>query len=472
MMTRIVKLSGMRYPFGGRGCWADRTHQDTAQGWLKALDSRAPGGYYPGQGPSYADVRQRQVLGCQMANALDVLQERGFVEQVSDQDGLRNALERPTTFYIGYDPSAASLHAGSLLTIMAVAHLQRLGHRPIILVGGGTGMIGDPTGRTEMRKLMPVEDIRENVAAIRRQLSHYIEFGEERAIVVNNYDWLGKLGYIAFLRDIGQHFSVNRMLAAEAYRQRFERGLSFIEFNYQLLQAYDYLHLFRTYGCALQLGGNDQWGNILAGVDLIRRIEGAETYALTFPLLTTASGAKMGKSAAGAVWLQPELMAPYDFYQYWINVEDADAARFLKLYTFLPVAQIAELTSVEGSALRHAKEVLAFEVTQQTHGLEAAEQARAASRALFGGQGAREAVPALSFPERDLQAGVLAVDLFAAAGLVKSKSEARRLVEQGGAYVNEEQVADIERRVSLDDVRDGEILLRAGKKRFQRIVPS
>jgi tyrosyl-tRNA synthetase len=405
-----------------------------------------------------------------MANALDVLQERGFVEQVSDQDGLKAALDQPLTFYIGYDPSAASLHAGSLLTVMAVAHLQRHGHRPVILVGGGTGMIGDPTGRTEMRRLMAVDDIQANVAAIRRQLSHFIDFGGDGAIVVNNADWLAKLGYIEFLRDIGQHFSVNRMLAAEAYRQRFERGLSFIEFNYQLLQAYDYLHLFRTFGCTLQLGGNDQWGNILAGVDLIRRIEGAETYALTFPLLLTSSGAKMGKSAAGAVWLQPELMAPYDFYQYWINVEDADVARFLKLYTFLPLEQIAELSSVDGSALRHAKEVLAYEVTRQTHGQDAADQAREASIALFGGQGSRDSIPTLTVSESALAEGVAAVDLFAEAGLARSKSDARRLVQQGGAYVNEEQISDVDRMITLSDLNDGEVLLRAGKKRYHRIV--
>lgn len=405
-----------------------------------------------------------------MVNALDVLQERGFVEQVSDAEGLRSAMESPLTFYIGYDPSAASLHAGSLLTIMAVAHLQRLGHRPIVVVGGGTGMIGDPTGRTEMRQLMAVDSIAENVDAIRRQLSHYIDFGEDRAVVVNNAEWLMKLGYIEFLRDIGQHFSVNRMLAAEAYRQRFERGLSFIEFNYQLLQAYDYLHLFRTYDCRLQMGGNDQWGNILAGVDLIRRIEGAETYALTFPLLTTSSGAKMGKTAAGAVWLQAELMAPYDFYQYWINVEDADVGRFLKLYTFLPLEQIAELSSVEGSALRDSKEVLAYEVTRLAHGAEAADQAREASRGLFGGQGERDAIPSTTVAKSDLEQGVLAVDLFVTAGLTRSKSDARRLVQQGGAYVNDEPVQDIEALITDADLEHGEILLRAGKKRFHRIV--
>jgi len=407
-----------------------------------------------------------------MANALDVLRERGFVEQVSDEEGLRAALEQPLVFYIGYDPSAASLHAGSLLTIMAVAHLQRLGHRPIIVVGGGTGMIGDPTGRTEMRTLMSVDDVKANTEAIRRQLSRYIRFGEGEALIVNNADWLLKLGYIEFLRDIGQHFSVNRMLASEAYRQRLERGLSFIEFNYQLLQAYDYLHLYRTYGCRLQLGGNDQWGNILAGIDLIRRVEGAETYALTFPLLTTASGAKMGKSATGAVWLQAELLAPYDFYQFWINVEDADVARFLRLFTFLPMDEIAELTSVEGAALRHAKQVLAYEVTRLTHGQEAAERAREASQALFGGDGLREGVPSLTVPVEDLERGIPAVDVFAASGLARSKSDARRLVQQGGAYVNELAVTDVDRTLTRDDLVDGEILLRAGKKRYHRIVPA
>ncbi len=403
-------------------------------------------------------------------NVWDVLKERGFVEQVSDEEGLRAALERPLTFYIGYDPTATSLHVGSLLTVMAVAHLQRHGHRPIIIVGGGTGLIGDPTGRTEMRQMLTMEQIEANLQAIKRQMSRYIAFGGDQALILNNADWLLELRYIPFLRDIGQHFSVNRMLAAEAYRQRLERGLSFIEFNYQILQAYDYLHLYRQYGCRLQLGGNDQWGNILAGVDLIRRVEGVDVYATTFPLLTTASGAKMGKTADGAVWLDPELTPPYDFYQYWINVEDADVARFLKLYTFLPLDEIEALTRHEGAALRPAKERLAYEATKISHGEEAAEQAREASRALFAGQGAAEALPSTEIALAELEVGLPAVELFQRTGLCRSRSEARRLIEQGGAYINDEPIAEVEHQVTAADLQEGAILLRAGKKRYHRVV--
>ncbi len=404
-------------------------------------------------------------------NVWDVLKERGFVEQVSDEGGLRAALDRPLTFYIGYDPTATSLHAGSLLTVMAVAHLQRHGHRPIIIVGGGTGMIGDPTGRTEMRQMLTMEQIEANLQAIKRQMSHYIDFDGGRALIFNNADWLMGLRYIAFLRDVGQHFSVNRMLAAEAYRQRLERGLSFIEFNYQILQAYDYLHLHRTHGCTLQLGGNDQWGNILAGVDLIRRVEGAEVYAMTFPLLTTASGVKMGKTGEGTVWLDGELTPPYDFYQYWINVEDADVARFLRLYTFLPLDEIEALTCYQGAELRPAKEVLAYEATKVTHSEQAADEARETSRAIFSGRGAGEAVPTSEVPLGELAAGIAAVELFQRAGLCRSRSDARRLIEQGGAYINDEAIADVEQTVTTADLQDGAILLRAGKKRYHRVVP-
>ena len=286
-----------------------------------------------------------------MGNVLDVLQERGFVEQTSDLEGLRQALTKPVTFYIGYDPSASSFHCGNLLTIMAAAHMQRHGHRPILLVGGGTGMIGDPSGKTEMRQLLDEERIAQHVDSLRAQLSRFIDM--DRALLLNNADWLLELRYIPFLRDIGRHFSVNRMLAAEAYRARMETGLSFLEFNYQLLQAYDFLCLHRQHGCTLQMGGNDQWGNILAGVDLIRRIEGTEVYALTFPLLTTASGAKMGKSAAGAIWLDAEQYSPFDFYQYWINTHDDDVERFLRIYTFLPMEEIKELGRLRGADIRN-----------------------------------------------------------------------------------------------------------------------
>jgi len=407
-----------------------------------------------------------------MANVYDVLKERGFVEQVSDEQGLRAALEHPITCYIGYDPSASSFHVGNLLTIMALAHMQRHGHRPITLVGGGTGMVGDPSGKTEMRQLLTPEKLRANGEAQKKQFSRYLDYSDGKALMVNNADWLLPLNYITFLRDIGRHFSVNRMLAAEAYRLRMETGLSFLEFNYQVLQAYDYLHLYRQYGCILQMGGNDQWGNILAGVELIRRVEGGEAFVLTFPLLTTSSGAKMGKTAAGAVWLDAELLSPYGFYQYWINTEDADVERFLKIYTFLPLERIGELCQAKGADIRAAKEELAFEVTRLTHGESQAEQAREASRSLFGGSGASEAVPSTTVSATELSGGIAAAELFQRVGLVKTRSEARRLIQQGGAYINEAQVASVEQVVSLADVQGGSLLLRAGKKRYHRVVVS
>ncbi|MHB1296600.1 MAG: tyrosine--tRNA ligase [Anaerolineae bacterium] len=407
-----------------------------------------------------------------MRNAYDVLKERGFVEQVSDEEGLRAALEKPVTLYNGYDPSASSLHAGHLLTLMALAHLQKAGHRPIALMGGGTGMVGDPSGRTEMRQLLAVERIQENLNALKVQVSRFLDFGPGKAFMVNNADWLMELKYIDFLRDIGRHFSVNRMLAAEAYRSRMEAGLSFIEFNYQLLQAYDFLHLYRTYGCILQTGGNDQWGNILAGVDLIRRVDGGDAYALCFPLITTSSGAKMGKTAKGAVWLDANLLPPFDFYQYWINTEDADVERFLKIYTFLPLEQIAELARLKDAEIRRAKEVLAYEVTKQAHGEEEAEKAREASHRLFGGGNVSEAetLPSTEVSGADLETGIPAVELFVRVGLAASRSEARRLIQQGGAYVNEQQVTSVDQVLTSADLDQKQLLLRAGKKRYHRVT--
>ena len=404
-----------------------------------------------------------------MTNVYDTLKERGFVEQVSNEEGLRQALEQSITCYIGYDPSAASLHAGSLLTIMALAHMQRAGHRPLVIVGGGTGMIGDPSGRSEMRQLLTPEKIDENRLAIKTQLSHYITFDDERAMVLNNADWLLPLRYIEFLRDIGKHFSVNRMLTAEAYRSRLERGLSFLEFNYQLLQAFDYLTLYRRYGCVLQFGGNDQWCNILAGVDLVRRVEDAEVFALTFPLLTTASGAKMGKTAEGAIWLDADLLSPFKYYQYWINTEDADVERFLKIYTFLPLDEIAALASLQGAELRQAKERLAYEATIISHGQAAADEARQRSRELFG-QGAAEAAPTTTLNASELDDSILVTELFCLAGLSRTRSEARRLIEQGGAYIDGEAVDDVNLSIARRQLANEGLLLRAGKKRFQRLI--
>ncbi len=405
-------------------------------------------------------------------NVYDVLKERGFVEQVSDAEGIRAVVERPITCYIGFDPSAPSFHVGHLVPIMALAHMQRHGHRPIAIMGGGTGMIGDPTDKDEMRKLLSVEQVDANVAQLKEQMSRLLDFSEGRALLLNNADWLRPLNYLEFLRDVGRHFSVNRMLAAEGYRRRYESegGLNFLEFNYQLLQAYDFLYVYRHYGCVLQAGGNDQWGNILAGVDLIRRAEGVQVYAMTYPLLTTSSGVKMGKTAQGAVWLDPGLLSPYEFYQFWINTEDADVERFLALFTFLPMEQVRELGRLEGAQIRRAKEVLAWEVTRLIHGEEAASLAQEASRALFGAGVSTDAVPSTHLDLAELQAGVLAPELFQRVGLCPSRSEARRLIQQGGAYVNNEPVANVDTLITTAHLLGGAILLRAGKKRYHRIV--
>ena len=408
-----------------------------------------------------------------VANAFDVLAERGFVKDVSDEQGLRDALWNPITLYVGYDPSAPSLHVGHLLTIMALVWMQRLGHRPIAVVGGGTGLIGDPTGRTVSRPILTLEQIDENLRGLKAQLERYLDFHEGRALMVNNAEWLTKLKYIEFLRDIGIHFSVNQMLAMETYRTKLESdvGLNFVEFNYALLQAYDFLHLYREYDCILQMGGSDQWANSLAGADLIRRVEGGQAYVLVTPLLTTASGAKMGKTEAGSVWLDPELTSPYEFYQFWINTEDPDVERFLALYTFLPMDEVRALGRLKGAEIRRAKEVLAFEATRITHGEDAAREARAASRVLFGGgEGALEGVPTTPLSVSELADGIPAPQLFAMVGLASSRSEARRLIQQGGAYVNGQRVESVDRDITPRDLIDGSLFLRAGKKKYHRIV--
>ncbi|NIV40382.1 MAG: tyrosine--tRNA ligase [Anaerolineae bacterium] len=405
-------------------------------------------------------------------NVFDVLSERGFIEQVSDEQGIRLAVEQPVTCYVGFDPTAASFHVGHLVPIMALAHMQRHGHRPIAIMGGGTGMIGDPSDKDEMRRLMTVEQIDSYLVKLKDQMANLLDFSEGQALMVNNADWLRKLNYLEFLRDIGRRFSVNRMLAAEGYRRRYdsEGGLNFLEFNYMLLQAYDFLHVFREYGCTLQAGGNDQWGNILAGVDLIRRVEGKQVYALTYPLLTTSSGAKMGKTAAGAIWLDPELLAPYEYYQYWINTEDADVERFLAMFTFLPMEQVRELGRLTGADIRQAKEVLAFEATKVLHGEAAAHKAQDTSRQLFGSGVVTDAVPTTELATADLQAGIAAPELFQRVGLSRSRSEARRLIQQGGAHVNDRPVRGVDELITDEHLMDGSILLRAGKKRYHRVV--
>ena len=404
-------------------------------------------------------------------NVFDTLQERGFIAQATDENALRQQLAQgQVTFYIGFDGTADSLHAGSLVTIMAMMHLQRAGHRPIGLVGGGTTMIGDPSGKTELRQMLSEQTIQANARKLHAQLNQYLHFDQGQAIAENNANWLLDLNYVKFLREIGRHFSVNRMLAAEAYKQRLDRGLNFIEFNYQVLQAYDYLELYRRYGCTLQMGGDDQWGNILAGVDLIRRVEGATVQAITYPLLTTASGAKMGKTAAGAVWLDPAKFSPYDYYQYWINCDDRDVENLLKTFTFLPLADIKRLAALAGAELREAKRVLAYEATVITHGQAEAEAAEKAAKAAFSTGGDLEAMPATTIPYTRLESGLGVLEIFAEVGLTQSRSEARRMVQQGGLYVNDSRIDEVDATLSPANITPDGILLRAGKKRYHRLL--
>ena len=409
-----------------------------------------------------------------MQNVFETLQERGFVQQCTNETALAKQLsEDSVTYYVGYDPTANSLHAGTLLPIMAMAHLQRAGHKPIAIIGGGTTMVGDPSGKTEMRQMMSRETIKANGVGLLEQLKRYLDLSGDRGLFLDNAEWLMSLNYIEFLRDIGQHFRVNEMIRSEAYRQRLEReeGLSFIEFNYQLLQAYDFLHLFQKHNCVLQLGGDDQWGNILAGVDLIRRMDGQTVHALTFPLLTTASGEKMGKTAGGTIWLDANRTSPYEFYQYWINTDDRDVERFLAYFTFLPISEVRRLGGLTGAESRTAKEVLAYEVTKLTHGESEAEKARRASRAAFGGEGLDlSAIPTSKIEPDRLAAGISIIDLFHEVGLATSKGEARRLILQGGAYINGDQVAGIDAVVTKEDLDGNGIMLRSGKKRHHRII--
>ena len=412
-------------------------------------------------------------------SGLEILKERGFISQCTDIDALGRLMDGESiSLYVGVDPTGPSLHIGHMVPYFAMHHLQEAGHKPIVLVGGGTAMIGDPSGKSDMRKMLSIEQIQQNSSSIKDQLGKIIDFSDGRAMMVNNYDWLGPLNYLEFLRDIGIHFSVNRMLSFESYRQRLEKGLNFIEFNYQLLQSYDFLKLHQDYGCALQMGGDDQWGNIVAGMELIRRIEGpeAKAYGLTFPLVTRADGKKMGKTEKGAVFLNPDMFSPYEFFQYWRNVADADVGKFLKFFTFLEMEEIAELEKLEGSDINRAKERLAFEQTKIIHGEEEAQKALEAAKAAFtsgAGTGAaadRDAIPSITIPAAELEQGIGILDLFARTALCSSRGEARRLVQQGGARVNEQQITDIEAVIGDSSVEDGEILLKAGKKRYFRVI--
>ncbi|HWR90846.1 MAG TPA: tyrosine--tRNA ligase [Desulfobacterales bacterium] len=427
-----------------------------------------------------------------MANLMAVLRERGFVDQTTHEKELSDYCESPrVTGYIGFDPTASSLHIGHLVPIMALAHMQRLGHRPIALVGGGTGLVGDPSGKTEMRKMLTLEDVDRNAAGIKMQLSRFIDFDEDRALQLNNAEWLTPLAYIPFLRDIGRHFSVNRMIKAESYKMRIdsEEGLSFIEFNYMVLQAYDFLELARRHDCRLQMGGRDQWGNIVAGVELIRRVEQKAAFGITFPLITTSSGEKMGKTAKGAVWLDPERTSPYEYFQYWINTDDLDVARFLALFTFLPLEEIESVKRLEGGGqINAAKTILAFEATRLAHGREQALSALQAAGRLFGHRelpsdllpssdivrGRSEAdgdtMPSSTIREERLSAGIPAFRLFHEIGLAASGAAARRLIDQGGAYVNGKRIDRHEQLITGGDVSaEGVLVLRSGKKHFHRL---
>ncbi|TNE90168.1 MAG: tyrosine--tRNA ligase [Deltaproteobacteria bacterium] len=403
-------------------------------------------------------------------NPLDVLKARGFVQQCTGEEAVREALSSSTvTYYVGFDPTADSLHVGHLLPIMAMAHLQRGGHRPIAVVGGGTASVGDPSGKTEMRKMLSRADIDANALAMKAQIERFLVLDGDKGLMVNNADWLLELNYIGFLREIGRHFSVNRMLAAEAYKQRLERGLSFIEFNYQLLQAYDFLELFRRNGCTLQMGGDDQWGNILAGTDLTRRMEQAEVHGLTFPLITTADGKKMGKTEGGAVWLDPSKTSPFDYFQYWLNVDDRDVGRLLKLYTFLPLDRIAELEKLAGPDIREAKRVLAREQTTLVHGAEACASAEAAGHAMVEAR-ASEDLATHAVSAEDLAAGYGVIAALADSGLCKSRGEARRAIQGGGVRLDNEKVSDIEALIPADAAAGDGVVLRFGKKRVVRII--
>jgi tyrosyl-tRNA synthetase len=421
-----------------------------------------------------------------MKGAFGVLKERGFVEQVTDEALIAELFAKgPVTCYIGFDPTATSLHIGSLVPIMALAHMQQNGNKPIALVGGGTGLIGDPSGKTELRQVLTREQIDYNAQCLGKQLSQYIDFSHDKALLLNNADWLTKINYIEFLRDIGRHFSVNKMLAAESYKIRLEKGLNFIEFNYMLLQGYDFLYLFQNYGCALQMGGNDQWGNMLAGTELIRKVEAKDAHAVTFPLITTSLGHKMGKTEKGTIWLDGTLTKPYEYYQYWVNCDDADVERFLKLFTFLPLEEIAGVKTLADARLNMAKVVLAYEATKITHGTDAAKAAWRASMEAFHSRLVDEGLfPTSTIPReapdidtsaiqryqitsRDLEAGILITSVCAKAGLTQSTSEARRLIEQGGIYINDRQVKSVNEKFDVADFAGkSELRLRKGKKKY------
>ena len=401
----------------------------------------------------------------------DELVARGLIAQVTDEELIKNLInEGKATFYIGFDPTADSLHVGHFMALCLMKRLQMAGNKPIALIGGGTAMIGDPSGKTDMRQMMTVETINHNVECFKKQMSRFIDFSDGKALMVNNADWLRNLNYIDVLREVGPHFSVNRMLTAECYKQRMERGLSFLEFNYMIMQAYDFYMLYQNYGCNLQFGGDDQWSNMLAGTELIRRKLGKDASAMTITLLLNSEGKKMGKTVSGAVWLDPNKTSPFEFYQYWRNVADADVLKCLRMLTFLPLEQIDEMDKWEGSQLNTAKEILAFELTKLVHGEEEAAKAQASARALFSSGSAAD-MPETNLTEDDLKDGRIDVmGILVAAGLCKSRSEARRAVEQGGVTVNGEKITDLKTDYAPEDIQKEEFIIRRGKKNYRKIT--
>jgi tyrosyl-tRNA synthetase len=404
-------------------------------------------------------------------SVFEILHERGFIAQLTHEDKINDILENEkVTFYIGFDPTADSLHVGHFIPLMVMSHMQKAGHKPIAIIGGGTTMVGDPTGKTDMRKMLTLDEIDENAERFKLQISKFINFEDNKAIMINNADWLLKLNYVDFLREIGVHFSVNRMLTADCFKSRLEKGLNFIEFNYMLMQSYDFLKLFQDYDCTFQVGGDDQWSNILGGIDLIRRVESKESYGITVQLLTTGEGKKMGKTENGALWLNPEKTTPYEFYQYWRNVHDDDVIKCLKLLTFLPIDEINELAKLEGNELNKVKEILAYEVTKLVHNEEEAKKADTAAKALFSGGNDDSNMPTTKISKNDLSTGLLVIDLMITAKLISSKSEGRRLIEQGGLSIDGEKVTDFGQILTLDDFNKNELVIKKGKKVFHKII--
>ncbi len=407
-----------------------------------------------------------------MEHILDILRERGFLAQITYEDELYEQLKSPTTFYVGFDPTADSLHIGHYIPIMAMAHMQRAGHKPIALMGGGTAMIGDPSGKTDMRKMLSVEAIDHNVECIRQQMSRFLDFSDGKAIIVNNGDWLRHLNFIEFMRDIGSQFSVNRMLTADCYKARMasENGLSFLEFTYMLMQSYDFLELFHRYGCRLEMGGNDQWSNMLGGADLVRKKENEKAFACTFQLLLTHDGRKMGKTEAGALWLDPVKTTPYQFYQYWRNVDDKDVEKCLALLTFLPMDEVRRLGSLKDAEINEAKKILAFEVTKLVHGESEARKASEAAQALFGTGASAENVPSVEISEAEFEQDSRISTMLVKSGLCKSQSDARKQIEQNAVSVNDQKITDTGATLNISLVKDGSVMLRKGKKGFCKII--